>query len=106
MAALDFVEGIKFAQDSIDGTAAILILRDNGSIIAARDKFGRTPIVLGHKHNAYAVAMESTALPIAAVAEESGFASVYHFSRIFKRCTGMTPTAYRRICRQEHPLSK
>jgi DNA mismatch repair protein MutL len=39
------------------------------------------------------------ALPsIAAVAEESGFASVYHFSRIFKRCTGMTPTAYRNIC--------
>lgn len=42
--------------------------------------------------------LESTALPIAAVAEESGFASVYHFSRIFKRCTGMTPTAYRNIC--------
>lgn len=41
--------------------------------------------------------LESTALPVSTVAEESGFASVYHFSRIFKRCTGMTPTAYRNI---------
>lgn len=41
--------------------------------------------------------LESTALPVAVVAEKSGFASVYHFSRIFKRCTGMTPTAYRNI---------
>ena len=41
--------------------------------------------------------LESTATPIAAIAEDSGFASVYHFSRIFKRYTGMTPTAYRNI---------
>ena len=41
--------------------------------------------------------LESTALPISTVAEESGFTSVYHFSRIFKRCTGMTPTSYRNI---------
>jgi len=33
-----FVEGIKFAQSAIDGTANILILKDNGSIIAARDR--------------------------------------------------------------------
>ena len=41
--------------------------------------------------------LESTPLPIAAVAEESGFASVYHFSRIFKRYTGMSPTVYRQL---------
>jgi len=41
--------------------------------------------------------LESTGLSVAEVAEKSGFASVYHFSRIFKRSTGMTPTAYRQI---------
>ena len=35
-----FSEGIRFAQECIDGTASILILRDNGNIIAARDLLG------------------------------------------------------------------
>lgn len=56
-----FAEGIKFAQNSIDGTASILILRDNGSIIAARDKFGRLPILVGKNDNGYCVSFESFA---------------------------------------------
>ncbi len=57
----NFVEGIKFAQDVIDGTASILILLNDGSIIAARDKYGRLPILVGKDDNGYAVSFESFA---------------------------------------------
>lgn len=57
----DFVEGIKFAQDEIDGTASLLILRDDGAIIAARDKFGRLPILIGKNEDGYCVSFESFA---------------------------------------------
>ena len=57
----DFVEGIKFAQDTIDGTASILILREDGSLIAARDKVGRLPIHIGKDENGYAVSFEAFA---------------------------------------------
>ena len=42
-----FVEGIMFAQSVIDGTQNILILREDGSLIAARDKVGRLPVCIG-----------------------------------------------------------
>ena len=57
----DFVEGIRYAQASIDGTASILILKDDGHIIAARDRFGRLPILIGRAKDAYAVTFESFA---------------------------------------------
>ena len=57
----DFVEGIKFAQEVIDGTTCILLLRDNGNIIAARDKMGRLPVLVGKKEDGYAVTFESFA---------------------------------------------
>ncbi len=57
----NFVEGIKFAQDSINGTASILILRDNGTIIAARDKLGRIPVLVGKNDDGCSVAFESFA---------------------------------------------
>jgi len=57
----DFVEGIKFAQDIIDGTASILILKQDGSIIAARDKLGRIPVHIGKSDNGYAVSFEAFA---------------------------------------------
>ena len=53
-----FTEGIKFAQERIDGTASILILRDDGSLIAARDRFGRLPVVIGRDDDGYAVSFE------------------------------------------------
>jgi len=56
-----FTEGIKFAQEKIDGTASILILRDNGSIITARDKVGRIPVCIGKNDDGFAVAFESFA---------------------------------------------
>lgn len=57
----NFVEGIQFAQKAIDGTASILILRDDGSIIAARDRVGRLPVQIGKREDAYAVAFEQFA---------------------------------------------
>ncbi len=56
-----FVEGIQFAQKVIDGTASILILKDDGSIIAARDKYGRIPVLLGKSEDGYCVTFESFA---------------------------------------------
>lgn len=53
-----FVEGIRFAQSVIDGTASILILRDNGHLIAARDRMGRLPISIGHDDDGYCVTFE------------------------------------------------
>ncbi len=44
-----FAEGIRYAQESIEGTASILILKDKGELIAARDKLGRLPIHIGKK---------------------------------------------------------
>ncbi|MBR5154859.1 MAG: amidophosphoribosyltransferase [Clostridia bacterium] len=57
----DFVEGINFAQSVIDGTASILILKDDGSLIAARDKVGRLPVLVGKNDDGYAVSFESFA---------------------------------------------
>ena len=56
-----FTEGIKFAQDCIDGTASILILKDNSTLIAARDKLGRLPVLIGKKEDGFCVSFESFA---------------------------------------------
>ncbi len=57
----NFVEGIHFAQSVIQGTASILILREDGSIIAARDRMGRLPIIIGRGADGYCVSFESFA---------------------------------------------
>ena len=57
-----FEEGIKFAQSKIDGTASILILKDDGSIIAARDKIGRLPIAIGKNSDGYCASFETFAM--------------------------------------------
>ncbi len=56
-----FTEGIKHAQELIEGTASILILTDNGTVIAARDRLGRLPITIGKNENGFALAVESFA---------------------------------------------
>ncbi len=56
-----FAEGIRFAQESIDGTASILILKGDGGIIAARDRLGRLPILIGKSEDGYCVSFESFA---------------------------------------------
>ena len=53
-----FTEGIRYAQEEIIGTAAILILKEDGSLIAARDKVGRLPVVVGKGEDGYCVTLE------------------------------------------------
>ena len=57
----DFVEGIKFAQKEIDGSASILIITDEGTLIAARDRLGRTPMIIGKNDDGHCVSFESFA---------------------------------------------
>lgn len=57
----DFVEGIRYVQDMIDGTCSILILKEDGNLIAARDKMGRLPILIGKGEDGYCVSFESFA---------------------------------------------
>lgn len=56
-----FVEGIKFLQSIIKGSISLLILKDDGGIIAARDKYGRTPVLVGKNEGGYCVSFESFA---------------------------------------------
>ncbi|MBE6781637.1 MAG: amidophosphoribosyltransferase [Ruminococcaceae bacterium] len=56
-----FVEGIRFAQEQIDGSASILILTEKGKIIAARDKLGRLPMLIGKREDGFCVSFESFA---------------------------------------------
>ena len=58
----DLVEGIRYAQEIIDGTASIVVLTEGGSIIAARDRLGRIPVSVGIAEKASAVSFESFAL--------------------------------------------
>lgn len=53
-----FTEGIRYAQDQIDGTASIMILKDGGNIIVARDKVGRLPLIIGKNDEGYCATLE------------------------------------------------
>ena len=57
----DFVAGIKFAQEAIDGSLTLLIMTDDEHIIAARDKMGRLPILIGKNADGYCASFESFA---------------------------------------------
>ena len=54
------VEGIQYVQEIVDGSMSMLIMTHEG-IYAARDRYGRTPVVVGKKENAYAVSFENFA---------------------------------------------
>jgi amidophosphoribosyltransferase len=57
-----FEEGIRRAQEAIDGSCSLLILTTRG-LYAARDRLGRTPLVIGEKDGAYSVSLETCAFP-------------------------------------------
>ena len=57
-----FKEGIEIVQDRVKGSCSMLILHDKG-IIAARDKWGRTPIIIGKKEGAYAASSDPCSFP-------------------------------------------
>lgn len=52
-----FENGIRYAQEAIDGSLTLLIMTKDG-IYAARDIHGRTPLVIGHREGAYCAAFE------------------------------------------------
>jgi len=56
----NFEDGIRNAQSSICGSCSLLLLTDKG-IYAARDRLGRTPLVIGRREGALAVSSESCA---------------------------------------------
>ena len=56
----NFVEGIQYVQERIDGSMSLLLMTKDG-IYAARDKRGRTPIEIGHKEGSYCLSIESHA---------------------------------------------
>lgn len=56
----DIVDGIRIAQSKVDGSVTILVLTDAG-LYAARDKYGRTPLIIGQKDGGYCAASESFA---------------------------------------------
>jgi amidophosphoribosyltransferase len=58
----NFEAGIRRAQKMIEGSCSMLLLTKNG-IYAARDWFGRTPVIIGKKKGSYAVTMETCAFP-------------------------------------------
>ena len=57
----DLVSGIQYAQNEIKGSMTLLVLTDKGEIIAARDKVGRLPVILGKSEDGHCVAFESFA---------------------------------------------
>lgn len=56
----NLVDGIRYAQESIEGSMTILVMTPKG-IYAARDRMGRTPVSLGKKEGAHCVSFESFA---------------------------------------------
>lgn len=58
----DLIEGVRYAQEKISGTASIMILKEDGTIIAARDRLGRLPIRVGKGEYSTAASFESFAL--------------------------------------------
>ena len=57
----NFLDGVKFVQNAIEGTANILILTNDGTMIVARDKVGRLPVLVGKNEDGYCVSFESFA---------------------------------------------
>ena len=57
------VDGLKHVQEKIEGSCSILLFDEHGRLFASRDKWGRTPVVLGRKDRSMIALQESCALP-------------------------------------------
>ena len=55
------VEGIQYAQEAIEGSLTLLVMCEDGSLVAARDKMGRLPVLIGKDDDGYCVTFESFA---------------------------------------------
>lgn len=58
----DLIDGIRLVHEKLKGSCSMLLLTPQG-IIAARDRLGRTPIVIGQKEDGFALTSETCALP-------------------------------------------
>ncbi|MCL2105343.1 MAG: amidophosphoribosyltransferase [Kiritimatiellaeota bacterium] len=58
-----FEQGVRYAQLKISGSCSVLILTREGVLYAIRDRYGRTPVILGKKDGSVAVAMETSSFP-------------------------------------------
>ena len=67
----DLVSGIRYAQETIEGSSTILLMTDD-CLIAARDKLGRLPIVVGKNEDGYCASLESFAC------QKLGYAPCYN----------------------------
>ncbi len=56
----NLIDGIQYALSEVDGSVSILLMNQAG-IYAARDKYGRTPVVVGKKENAFCISFENYA---------------------------------------------
>ena len=56
----NLIEGIRYAQELIDGSLSLMLLTPKG-IYAARDKYGRTPVIIGKKEGSYCLTFENFA---------------------------------------------
>ena len=56
----NLIEGIRYALESVDGSVSMLLMNEKG-IYAARDKYGRTPVVIGKKEEAFCISFENFA---------------------------------------------
>lgn len=85
-----FVEGIKYAQDKIEGTMSLIIMTED-KIIAARDKMGRLPIILGKRSDGYCFSFESFAF------QKLGYETCYelHSGEI----VSITKDGYETLCK-------
>ena len=53
------VDGLRHVQDIVEGSMTMLLMTDNGEIYAARDKYGRLPVIIGKDDDGYCVTFES-----------------------------------------------
>ena len=58
-----FAEGVRYVQEKVKGSMSLLLVTDKGQLFCARDRWGRTPIVLGKKDGSMIAVQESCALP-------------------------------------------
>ena len=56
----NLIEGLQYVQEVIEGSMTVILLNEKG-IYCSRDKYGRTPVVIGKKDDAYCVSFESFA---------------------------------------------
>ncbi|MDK8319276.1 amidophosphoribosyltransferase [Actinobaculum massiliense] len=56
-----FTAGIRYAQERVEGSCSLVLMLDDGRLIAGRDRLGRLPIIIGQDEDGYALALESFA---------------------------------------------